>query len=495
MMRRVSTPQVARRALQLSVLAFIVYTAMSGPWRNFKLAHNHRRLVTLMEGEFWGTLYGLNEDVLSWLGEPYRVSLDFLGMPWAGRVFGLDTADPMIVAGQLVGTGAAPLGLWLSLIIPLGLAAVLGKVFCSHLCPMRFAFEVGEWVRVGLTRLGVPLLEWRSEDRFGGWVLAGGLLATVVAGPAIWLFVLPYVSLAASVFLAITTGALSVLAAVVLFWFVVEVALAPGYFCKNLCPTGFLLEQVGRVAPLRVRKDEAEPCPTSCNVCQTSCPYELRPKENLPMSACDRCGRCVSACPSDKLSRGLLQIAATVAVVVLASAGAAPPATAHHNKGLPHYGYFENYPQLPVEEYVVIDGPWEMGAVVFNFQGLDRRTADTPNDVKIYLYLYDDRTGSAYEGPLTVEIRNGGEVVATFERVQVDEEAVYSTRETLPRSGDYEIVARVGEETVSLEFHVDLSSDRLPVAWITGVGGSAALLTALTLVGRRRRYRRARGRK
>ena len=67
MIRRFAAGQIARRALQLSVFAFVIYSAMGGAWRNYKVAHNHRRLVTLMEGEFWGTLYGLNEDVLSWL--------------------------------------------------------------------------------------------------------------------------------------------------------------------------------------------------------------------------------------------------------------------------------------------------------------------------------------------------------------------------------------------------------------------------------------------
>ena len=114
MIARVSAPQIARKAIQLGVLAFIVYSAMGGIWRNYKLAHNHRRLVTLMEGEFWGSLYGLNEDVLSWLSEPYRASLDFLGLPFAGRVFGLDTADPMLVTGQAVTAGGVSPGLWLS---------------------------------------------------------------------------------------------------------------------------------------------------------------------------------------------------------------------------------------------------------------------------------------------------------------------------------------------------------------------------------------------
>jgi len=476
--------------LQFGVLAFIVYSAMGGAWRNYKLAHNHRRLVTLMEGDFWGTLYGLNEDVLSRLGEPYRASLDFLGMPWAGRLFGLDTVDPMLAAGQVVGTGQVSVGLGLSLLVSVGLAMVLGKVFCSHLCPMRLTFESGEHVRSGLVRLGAPLPSWRSPDRFGGWVLAGGLLASALAGPAIWLFVLPYVSLSASLFLAITTGALSVLASVVLFWFLVDVMLAPGYFCHNVCPTGFALEKFSWLARFRVRKDESRQCPTSCDLCAQSCPHALQPMMNLPLPACDRCGRCVPACPSGKLSRGFagtgVQLTMLLLLVLLTEAG---PAEAHHNKGLPHYGYFENYPQAPVEEYVVIDGPWEMGAVVFNFQGLDRRMADTPNDVKIYLYLYDDRTGSAYEGPLEVEIRGDGEVVSSFERIRVDEEAVYSTRETLPRSGDYELLARVGEEEVSLTFHVDLTSDRLPFDWIAGIGGTASLLFGLAAVGRRRRKR------
>ena len=212
------------------------------------------------------------------------------------------------------------------------------------------------------------------------------------------------------------------------------------------------------------------------------------------MPACDRCGRCAAACPSRKLSRGLVQIRTALGTALLSAClGAsivANPAKAHHNKGLPHYGYYDNYPQIPVEEYIVIDGPWEMGAVIFNFQGLDRTNADTPNDVKIYLYLYDDRSGSAYAGPLAVEIRREGEVVSTFERVQVDEEAVYSTRETLPRSGEYELLARIGEEEISLIFHVDLASDRLPVEWIAGLSGSTALLAGLAVFGQRRRRRR-----
>ncbi len=34
--------------------------------------------------------------------------------------------------------------------------------------------------------------------------------------------------------------------------------------------------------------------------------------------------------------------------------------TAHHFKGLPHYNYFENYPQVPEEEFIGEVGDYEV---------------------------------------------------------------------------------------------------------------------------------------
>ena len=51
-------------------MLFIVFAAMQGPYRNYKRAHNSTRLVTLMEGEVWGTLYDLNDRLLDVVGDP-----------------------------------------------------------------------------------------------------------------------------------------------------------------------------------------------------------------------------------------------------------------------------------------------------------------------------------------------------------------------------------------------------------------------------------------
>ena len=134
MTRRGRAGQWLRRTLQWGVVGFVVYTALGGPWRNYKLAHNHRRLVALIEGDGWGALYGANEDVLSWFGEPFRASLDFLGFPWSARWFGIETADPLLVAANTVASGTLHPSLWMAAVPAIALALVAGKVFCSHLC-------------------------------------------------------------------------------------------------------------------------------------------------------------------------------------------------------------------------------------------------------------------------------------------------------------------------------------------------------------------------
>ena len=55
-----------------------------------------------------------------------------------------------------------------------------------------------------------------------------------------------------------------------------------------------------------------------------------------------------------------------------------------------------------------------------------------------------------------MDIRLNGKTVAHFDRLEVDEEAVYSTRETLPESGTYNLVAHVEGKEVKLPFYLFL---------------------------------------
>jgi polyferredoxin len=477
-----------RHFMRLFVLMFVVWTSFGGRWRNFKLAHNSSRLVALMEGEWWGKIYAWNESFLSLFGESFRSSLKFMGIPWASTTMGFSNADPILVLSHIVSSRSVHVKLLLGLIVPLSLAAVFGKVFCSHLCPMRFVFEIGQLIRRGLLFLGVPMLNLRSKVRLGGWVLLGGLIATWIGTSVVWLFLLPYVSLTAGIFLAIAAGTSSALLFVPAGWLFLDVFFAPGFFCHNLCPQGFLLEMMGRFSFWRVRKAKEPECPTQCRSCEQICPYALSPREETHTPACDNCGMCVAVCPKRKLKRKfMLPVIAGMFLLLWTSV-----AGAHHNKGLPHYGYFKNYPQVPTQETIVIHGEWEMGSTIFNFQGYDRGKADTPNDVKFFVYLYHLPTDKNYEGPVSFDIRHDGKIVSTFTRDKVDEEMVYSTRETLPESGDYEMVAWIpnskgGKKKVSLPFHIKLKNEGVSGWVLAAIGGPVLALFVLALLGRSRR--------
>ena len=502
---RWSLGQSVRVCCQLTVWAFVVYSSLGGPWRNLKLAHNSRHAVDLLHGKFWSVAYGLNDDILSVFGPPLEKSYAMLGLPWSGTLFGTATADPILVLSHTVRNGEFLTPLWLAVIFPVTLALLLGKVFCSYICPMRFLFQIGQSIRNALLYFKLPLPFYQSSMRFGGPILIGGLLAVSFGGIALWHFVLPYAGAVTAVFLLISTGVGAyMLIAPAILW-LIDLLIAPGFFCKNLCPQGFLLETIGRWSPFQVRGNSQIPCPSGCDQCRRSCPYGLFPKEETHNPACDKCGICVTRCPANRLARNvrlrphreslpiiLLLSLFTISLQPIIFSDGTHDALAHHNKGLPHYGYFENYPQVPTEEYIRIDNDWEIGATVFNFQGLDRRTADTPNDVKIYLYLYNLKDDYSYSGPVDFQIVGESGTVSEFSRSAPDQEQIYMSREIMPSSGYYQIIARIqtpqGPQETRLEFYVDISHG-LNWVLIGGILLPVACVFALALLGQKRKAR------
>jgi ferredoxin-type protein NapH len=477
--------QLFRKLIQSASLFFIVYAALSGHWRNFKVAHNSSRIVGLMTNETWGEVYYYNERLLSWFGDPLAVSDTMTGGPWAARFAGITFIDPLAALALVAGGNAPVAATLLGAALPLLIALLMGRVFCSFLCPARLLFEIGNGVRRALIWMGLSLPEVRIP-RLGLWVAAASVLFAAGAGPGIFQYLLPYLAINAGLHGYLFSGALVSTAVWAVLMVLVDMLIAPGQICHSICPTGALLEQVGRPAMLRVVRSDPE-CPPSCDVCQRACPYGLYPGHKTHRPACDTCGRCVAVCPQKKLSHaGRLPWAAMLAAAVLLLPASA---MAHHNKGLPHYGYFENYPQVPTQEFIDEDERWEVGAVLFNFQGLERRTSDTPTDVRIFAYIYDLQENHGYKGPLTLHLHHNDQRIVSFERVAADPEGVYTVRYTMPETDWYELVFEIPVEDdvaiIPLDIHVDLSSGDLSW-WLLGGAGALLLLTfGLANTGRR----------
>lgn len=145
------------------------------------------------------------------------------------------------------------------------------------------------------------------------------------------------------------------------------------------------------------------------------------------------------------------------------------PIEAHHFKGLPHYGYFENYPQTPIEEYLGQSKRYEFFLVLYDFQGLRRESVEQPDDVKFFLNVYDLVADKAYSGPLKLEILDGERVLDSVIFKSAEQESLYYYNHKLSDDGDFALRVNIidlklpEEETLRLQKTEELKNNNLPV--------------------------------
>lgn len=160
-------------------------------------------------------------------------------------------------------------------------------------------------------------------------------------------------------------------------------------------------------------------------------------------------------------------------------------AHAHHFKGLPHYNYFENYPQVPEEEFLGQAGEYEMSLVVYDFQGINRENVEDPDNVRLFLVIFNLLNNKVYQGRLTLEILDRGQPIHTarFESAQL--ENLYSLHRKLPDTGHYSLHITLhdqGDEQVDIPFQ--LSSQK--VHWGKWIGAGLIVLIGVAGVGARK---------
>lgn len=149
---------------------------------------------------------------------------------------------------------------------------------------------------------------------------------------------------------------------------------------------------------------------------------------------------------------------------------------AHHFKGLPHYNYFENYPQIPEEEFLGQAGEYELSLVVYDFQGINRSDVQDPDKVRLFLLIFSLKNNTVYQGPLTLEILDRGQVVHSERHESADLENIYSAHRNLPNSGKYTLRATLhGKQGITCDIPFQLSSQS--IHW-----GKWVVLVVLTLI-------------
>lgn len=173
------------------------------------------------------------------------------------------------------------------------------------------------------------------------------------------------------------------------------------------------------------------------------------------------------------------------ASLILAALVALQPLQAHHFKGLPHYNYFENYPQIPEEEFLGQSGKYEFSLVVYDFQGIDRSKLEAPDTVRLFLVVFNLETSAVYIGPATLDVLDGDEIIYSERQESAELENLYSIHQDLPETGDFSLrVTLHGRGDMKCDIPFTLSSQK--VHWGPWVAGSLFALIAIAAVGARR---------
>ncbi|MBN2494050.1 MAG: 4Fe-4S binding protein [Deltaproteobacteria bacterium] len=270
--------------------------------------------VSLFFALFWLASYGGRP---SWPVDAYLLSdpLVALAASVAGRAFVL----PLLVSLGFV-----------------ALAAVLGRVFCSHVCPLGALLDLSDRFVASPTKARANREAFRRA-RVVKYAVLIIVLVAALAGFELLGFCDPLVlftRFAATVFYPLAAGIQEAGLGVVRpvgEWFewtawahadlalpsfagaagmavllVVLLALSrlqPRFWCRHLCPLGGLLAWLGHWAPYRRRVSEA--C-TGCNRCVRECPTgAIHPcGTDADRHECIVCLRCVRTCPEQAVSFG-----------------------------------------------------------------------------------------------------------------------------------------------------------------------------------------------
>jgi ferredoxin-type protein NapH len=270
---------------------------------------SYRNLDRIRKGfQLFTVLFLVAVPVLNWMGVRWVV-----GTLYSISIGALDIADPMMAVQATLLTREVYIPLLLAAAIPALLALVLGRVFCSWMCPFN---TIQEWLDAAKRRLFKRRwLKARRRPREANpgpalyWGIYAGLLAmSLLVGLPIlaWLSAPGLLSSQLSqAILGMGPGLeLALVAGLVLG----EFALARRVWCKYACPVGATLSLFRTPWTLRVVWDaEKCGCKVGAEACQVACSLGLTPLGGGLAPSCFNCGSCLTTC--EKTRNGALGFA------------------------------------------------------------------------------------------------------------------------------------------------------------------------------------------
>jgi len=320
--------QLSRRTLQVLVLVLTLVTPVLARYANYLSARELDKMQERFADSPQGLALRATDATLALArgverppGERRKAEVDGLlvaaravrGSTWSLEVFGVTLTDPLAALESIAASRSLRWVLVAGVLLPLLGTVLLGRVFCSWMCPAGFLLELTGKLRRLLRFLELKPGKARLWPGDKLVLLGLGLAFSFAVGLPVLGTFYPPALIGREVHNGVTVlfdraeeGHLGFSAAglTLASWFLLgiallELAFGPRLWCRSLCPGGAVYTLLGRRRLVNVERDPVR-C-TDCGECVLACEMGLSPMTDHIGGECDNCGKCVADCPDDAL--------------------------------------------------------------------------------------------------------------------------------------------------------------------------------------------------
>ena len=233
-----------------------------------------------------------------------------IGNLYSITIFGVDIVDPAMALQTTILSRELIEVLIIGIILPVLLALIFGKVFCSWMCPFNTISEYWQKLTAKLFRKRYRKIKLQVKDEnpnpviFWSILISFFVLSIILDFPLITFLSAPgIISSEISHFIMGMGFGLELL--IVLMIIFIEGILFKRYWCKFICPVGGVLSifRFKRTMHLHYNSDLCS-CAARSEPCSYSCPLNLSPKSKNIYPFCFNCGECIRIC--EKTGSGAL---------------------------------------------------------------------------------------------------------------------------------------------------------------------------------------------
>lgn len=320
--------QAIRRIVQFLALAVMLAVPALSRYNNYLGARELDKNLERWDGTLQGEVLDGFDMVLRSLpgGEKERVGrmvrnrkqvLDYAqtlrGGPWSIQIGSISMTDPLAGAESILASKQLVSVLLISLVIPVIATLLLGRIFCSWVCPVGLLLEFSDKLRNVLRFLEIRPWNLHFSCGIKYTLLGVGLVLTVVLSIPILGYVYPPAimgreahDLVFGIFdraeigrMGFWVGGLTWMSLILIGIVLFEMIVSRRWWCRYVCPGGAIYNLLGWTRLVRVKR-VANNC-TLCGDCVVACPMGLVPMQDVMGVECDNCGLCMSSCNDDAL--------------------------------------------------------------------------------------------------------------------------------------------------------------------------------------------------